>query len=640
MKDTRSAIKSYEFAKALLKKPCHLLRKEGFRGHQRLGLAVSGGVDSMALAALCVRMNQKWAHINKHLKIDPGLRLRLRFTAFIVDHGLRSGSDEEARQVKNNLAKIGIPIHCELISAGILDSKILKLSWKDHEGDPSKFPNLESLARKYRFQALGRACRDHDIDTLLLGHHADDQVETVLMRLAKGHRGRGLAGIKASSVIPECEGIYGVHESGQAVELVASRLTMQGSSEMPIKVESGGVHIYRPLLGFPKEKLISSCKSLGVDWVTDATNADRTLTSRNAIRHMYEKPNKLPHALSAPRILALARHFQKGERRREDVVVELLAKVKLMNFDTRRGTLRVVFPPISDHQVERQTIAAMVLRRVVLWITPHPTVDLLSLTGTAVKTIFPSPSSEAKTGSSEQGPKPFNAAGVFFYPLPTPGTSPATPSSTSAPPITWWLSREPHPQFGRNLAPYIVPGLSNLPNIKTATFWQAIEARWFLYDNRWWLNIKNGMTGGRLMVRNFRPDDSPRLKEGLDYAELSLLNKALRTVNGDDRWRAVLPIVVWRPSSKEEDRVVGLPTLDIRKPGFPYVSWSCTYRKVDLADLGLEAVKVDSKSLESGFYPSQKVIHMAGGASEAPPIVYHQREALNQGGSGSLSYGE
>jgi tRNA(Ile)-lysidine synthase len=83
-----------------------------------VGLAVSGGVDSMALAALCVRMNEKWTHINKHLRIDPELRLKLRFTAFIVDHGLRSGSDEEARQVKSNLAKIGISIHCVLARIG------------------------------------------------------------------------------------------------------------------------------------------------------------------------------------------------------------------------------------------------------------------------------------------------------------------------------------------------------------------------------------------------------------------------------------------------------------------------------------------------------------------------------------------
>jgi tRNA(Ile)-lysidine synthase len=509
------------------------------------------------------------------------------------------------------------------ISAGIFDSKILKLSWNDHEGDPSKLPNLESLARKYRYQALGRACRDLRIDTLLLGHHADDQVETVLMRLTKGHRGRGLAGIKASSVIPECEGIYGVHESGKPVEIgSSSRFTMQGLTETPIKIESGGVQIYRPLLGFPKEKLISSCKSLGADWVTDATNADQTLTYRNAIRHMCEK-HKLPPALSAPRILALARHFQKGEKRREDVVAELLTKVRLINFDTRRGTLRVVFPPIPDRQVERERIAAMVLRRVVMWVAPTPTVELDSLTGTALNTIFPSPSNEPETKSSEQEPKPFNAAGVFFCPLPASETSSATPSSTSAPPITWCLSRQPHPQFGRNLSPHIIPGLSNLPSIKTSKFWNSIEARWFLYDNRYWLKIINGMTGGTLMVRNFRPDDSPQLKEGLNYAELSLLNQSLRTVNGDDRWRAVMPIVVWRPSGKKEEQVVGLPTLDIRKPGFPDVTWSCAYRKVDLADLGLEAVKVKLKSLKSGLYTTQKVIDLAGGAGEAPPITYH-----------------
>ncbi|KAM3082337.1 hypothetical protein ACMFMF_002002 [Clarireedia jacksonii] len=600
MKDTRSAIKSYEFAKALLKKPCHLLQKEGLVGRQRLGLAVSGGVDSMALAALCMRMNKKWPLIHKHLKIDPNLELRFRFTAFIVDHGLRDGSDEEALQVKSNLAELGIH-----------DTKILKLSWKDHEGDPSKLPNLESLARKYRFQELGRACRDHEIDTLLLGHHADDQVETVLMRLAKGHRGRGLAGIKASSEIPECEGIYGVHESGRPVEIAESRFSMQGLSETQLNVESGGVRIYRPLLGFPKEKLVSSCKKLAVKWVTDVTNADRTLTHRNAIRHMYKK-HKLPRALSAPRILALARHMQKAEKRREDVVAELLTKVRLIHFDTRRGTLRVIFPPISDRQVDRNTIAAMLLRRVVMWVTPHPSVNLLSLTGTAATTIFPSSPSESDTPPPEPEPKAFNAAGVFFRPLPHPETPPTTPSSSAYPPsLIWSLTRQPHPRFGRDLPPHPIPRL------RPSTYNHPPSSRYFLYDNRIWLSIQNRMRSGTLLVRNFRPTDSPKMKSGWrDAADLAHVSQALKASHGDDRWRAALPLVVWKPASDDaEEQLVGLPTLDIRRPGFPDVSWSCAYRKVELRDLGLQGVRVEG--VKVAFPPSRKVLISADSAEEA-----------------------
>lgn len=94
-----------------------------------------------------------------------------------------------------------------------MTSRILTLPWKDITGNPSQLPNFESLARKYRFQAIGKYCQKSDISSILLGHHADDQAETVLMRLAKGARGVGLLGIKPSSPIPECEGIYGVHST-------------------------------------------------------------------------------------------------------------------------------------------------------------------------------------------------------------------------------------------------------------------------------------------------------------------------------------------------------------------------------------------------------------------------------------------
>lgn len=60
------------------------------------GLAVSGGVDSMALATLCSRLRR-----------DLGSGAPI-FTGFIVDHGLRSGSREEALQVARYLKDLGM----------------------------------------------------------------------------------------------------------------------------------------------------------------------------------------------------------------------------------------------------------------------------------------------------------------------------------------------------------------------------------------------------------------------------------------------------------------------------------------------------------------------------------------------------
>src|ERR1700693_2172654 len=94
-----------------------------------------------------------------------------------------------------------------------IETRILKIKWPGL-GDPASLPNFESLARKYRFRLLGRACSGLGIDSLLLGHHEDDQAETILMRLANGQGTRGLVGIKSPAGIPECYGIHGVYESG------------------------------------------------------------------------------------------------------------------------------------------------------------------------------------------------------------------------------------------------------------------------------------------------------------------------------------------------------------------------------------------------------------------------------------------
>ena len=207
-------------------------------------------------------------------------------TAFIVDHRLRPESTKEAHSVAKTLAGLGIQY------------KILTADWKGL-ADPSQISNLESAARKMRFQALGRACADANIDTLLLAHHADDQAETVLARINAGYLGSGLTGIQPEIPIGECHGIYKASKSGTYRYLDKTR------SLTSFFVESGGVVLYRPLLGFTKSQLISTCETRDVKWHEDATNADKTLTPRNAIRHMLQS-NAMPSALSSDRLRKLA----------------------------------------------------------------------------------------------------------------------------------------------------------------------------------------------------------------------------------------------------------------------------------------------------------------------------------------------
>jgi tRNA(Ile)-lysidine synthase len=131
-----------------------------------LGLAVSGGPDSMALAFCSLR----WARVHGHDCI-----------AFIVDHGLRPDSSTEAATVKARLESIGL--RAEI------------LPWT-HEPVGSR---LHEKAREARYRLLTEACRRHGASDLLIAHHREDQAETVLMRLAKGSGVDGLAGIAAVS---------------------------------------------------------------------------------------------------------------------------------------------------------------------------------------------------------------------------------------------------------------------------------------------------------------------------------------------------------------------------------------------------------------------------------------------------------
>ncbi len=128
---------------------------------RRVGVAVSGGADSLALAWL----TRRWGAPE----------------AFVVDHGLRAESATEAAWAAASLQRIGIaarvlPLHGLARGAG-----------------------LAARARAARHAVLEQACWDAGLVDLLYGHHAGDQAETVLMRQQRGSGPAGLAGMAAVS---------------------------------------------------------------------------------------------------------------------------------------------------------------------------------------------------------------------------------------------------------------------------------------------------------------------------------------------------------------------------------------------------------------------------------------------------------
>ncbi|KAF7174006.1 hypothetical protein CNMCM6106_008085 [Aspergillus hiratsukae] len=339
---------------------------------RNLGLAVSGGADSMALAFLCKQLQEQ--------NLVDGLAV----TAFVVDHKARKESSREARTVAAWLSDIG------------LQAQILELEWPQGVSVSA----FETHARRLRFQALGTACRDRRISALLMGHHQDDNVETTLWRLCSGARGAGLAGIPPVARIPECHGLYGVSESGSSTVLRPSddragapsdivgnptspqvQDTAEDENKQPgFPMATGGILLCRPLLAFPKASLLATCHQHRIPYVSDPTNFDPTLTPRNAIRSLLSasSPPLLPRALQAPSILSL---IKSSHALIEDAIAHsnnLLSQCRLLDFNPSTGTMLIRFPspqpqlqPIRTPHFKTQ-IQSLTLRRITDLISPHP----------------------------------------------------------------------------------------------------------------------------------------------------------------------------------------------------------------------------------------------------------------------------
>lgn len=177
----------------------------GFGHNKRLGLAVSGGPDSLAMLLLGG-------------EAYPG-----RIAAATVDHGLRPEARDEAEFVAALCVERGIA-HTVLTPSDPITG------------------NIQSAARVARYALLDSWATEAGCDYIATAHHADDQLETILMRLARGSGVDGLSGIRR---------ING--------------------------------RIIRPLLGFNKAELIAICEDAGVTPVQDPSN-DNTDFDRVRIR--------------------------------------------------------------------------------------------------------------------------------------------------------------------------------------------------------------------------------------------------------------------------------------------------------------------------------------------------------------------
>ena len=141
-------------------------------GMKKLGLAVSGGPDSLALMLLAA----EWA------KAAGGPLL----VVYSVDHGLRPEAAGEVAMVLAEAEKLGLAARA--------------LHW---DGDKPE-TGVQAAARKARYGLMAAAMAADGADILLTAHHLGDQAETVLMRLAHGSGIEGLRGMDAIATVEGC----------------------------------------------------------------------------------------------------------------------------------------------------------------------------------------------------------------------------------------------------------------------------------------------------------------------------------------------------------------------------------------------------------------------------------------------------
>ena len=171
--------------------------------HVPLGLAVSGGPDSLALLLLAVAVNRE------------------RLAVATVDHGLREGSRAECDTVAALCHRLDVP------------HDTLTVEW-----DELPDSNLQAIARGERYALLAHWAHEKGLAALATAHHADDQAETLLMRLARGSGLGGLRGARMKRLLAE------------------------------------GVWLIRPLLGWRRDELVAIVAEAGIEAVSDPANDD------------------------------------------------------------------------------------------------------------------------------------------------------------------------------------------------------------------------------------------------------------------------------------------------------------------------------------------------------------------------------
>lgn len=245
----------------------------GFRPYETVAVGVSGGPDSMTLAKLLS---------------EAGITLH----ALIVDHNLRRNSGTEAKFAAQQMK-------------GWKNTQSFILKWS---GKKPKTRILEA-ARKARYDLMARHCRKHKIPYLLLAHHADDQFETVLFRLAKGSGLDGLSGMKSMQA-------YDDH-----------------------------LTLLRPFLNVEKDRLIATCKKYKIKFAQDPTN-ENEIYMRPRMRAMRDM--LAAEGFTAKRMSTTVKRLRRAREALDQIAADLFDDTA----QQKPGQITLHWPLISAQPAE------------------------------------------------------------------------------------------------------------------------------------------------------------------------------------------------------------------------------------------------------------------------------------------------
>ena len=248
-------------------------------------VAVSGGADSVALL---------------HILRELAPMFRLTLYVLHVDHGLRAESARDAEFVRALGVRLEVPVVVERVVIG-----------------PG---SVEAAARDARYAALEAWADRLGADRIAIGHSADDQAETVLMRLLDGAGVRGLAGI------PPRRG-----------------------------------RVIRPLIETRRQALRDALLTAGREWVEDDTNRDPTFL-RNRIRHELLPLLAASYATDVvPSLARAARRARESVDALERVASDALERLATMEtgaLTLPRGARAARPPPVAAETL-RQAAARL-----------------------------------------------------------------------------------------------------------------------------------------------------------------------------------------------------------------------------------------------------------------------------------------